>query len=296
MVAGGGVPPAIPFHEILVVMTRSARALGRALLAVVLGVVAVAPTMAQDTPYVPDEATFGRNRDNYTLNFCVDPRDPAWQVDQQIGEAIAGALLIQAQVTVIKDPSTQSDLDEMYRHLLADCDIYFGFKLLADDYPDWLTITRPYYDVGYVMVAKDPAYKQLSDIPRDRPLGPTVGTTADFRLVQYLDSLPDDQRWPRYPMGDDRMALQSLADGETAAALVWAPSLAALAKTNPAFSELHVISSAPLPDATIPVGAVLLSKNTFLRSSVDQAIQSLVADGTIEKIITTNHFAAKLPQ
>jgi polar amino acid transport system substrate-binding protein len=253
-----------------------------------------APALAQ-VPSFPGFEKYGIRPDNFTLSYCVDPRDPAWEVDKQIADAIAGALLIQPKPTVIHDPQIQNDLDELYRHLLADCDLYFGFKLIADAYPDWLAITAPYYEVGYVLAVKNPDWQKLGDIPRDQPLGPTVGTSADFRLIRYLTSIPEDQRWPRYPMGTDEEALQSVVDSKVAAAIVWAPSLAALSKTHPDFARLRIISSSPLPDETLPVGAVLLSSNQYLRTSVDQAIKSLVADGTIEKILAENHFAAKPP-
>jgi polar amino acid transport system substrate-binding protein len=254
----------------------------------------VAPASAQ-VPTFPGFEKYGIRPDNFTLSYCVDPRDPAWEVDKQIADAIAGALLIQPKPTVIHDPQIQNDLDELYRHLLADCDLYFGFKLIAEAYPDWLAITAPYYEVGYVLAVKNPDWQKLGDIPRDQPLGPTVGTSADFRLIRYLTSIPEDQRWPRYPMGTDEEALQGVVDSKVAAAIVWVPSLAALSKTHPDFAKLRIISSSPLPDEMLPVGAVLLSANQYLRTSVDQAIKSLVADGTIEKILADNHFAAKPP-
>jgi polar amino acid transport system substrate-binding protein len=257
------------------------------------------PAMAlaqEEVPYLLNSQNYGTRADSYTLSYCVDPRDPAWKVDQQIGDAIASVLLIEPKPKIIQDRQVQEDLENVYLHLRADCDLYFGFKLLADTYPGWLTITRPYYEVGYVMVTKNTAWNQLSDIPRDVPLGPTLGTSADFRLTQYLNSLPADQRWPRFPMSSDVAALQAVVDGRVGAAVVWAPSFSAAANDNPDFAGLRVISSSPLPDATIPVGAVLLNTSTFLRANVDQAIQSLVADGTIRKIIDANHFPAKLPQ
>jgi hypothetical protein len=38
------------------------------------------------------------------------------------------------------------------------------------------------------------------------------------------------------------------------------------------------------------VGAILLRKQTFLRSSVDRAIASLTADGTIAGFLKVEHF------
>jgi polar amino acid transport system substrate-binding protein len=254
--------------------------------------------LAQDepAPFVVDEDKFGHFGDDYTLRYCVDPRDPAWQVDQAIAEAIAGALLIEPAPFAVTDQSTREPIEDLYRHLIADCSIYFGFKLLPGVYPDWLTVSRPYYEVGYILAAKNPDWNKLGDIPRTEALGPTIGTAADFRLVQYLNSLPADQRWRRFPITSDEVALDEVLSGEVAAALVWGPSFNALKAANPKYAELRPIALDPLPTSDIPVGAVLLSTETFLRSSVDQAIDSLVKDGTITRIVKEHGFDAALPK
>jgi hypothetical protein len=46
----------------------------------------------------------------------------------------------------------------------------------------------------------------------------------------------------------------------------------------------------PLPVSTADVGAILLSKQAFLRSSIDQAIVSLTADGTLAGILKEENF------
>jgi polar amino acid transport system substrate-binding protein len=50
------------------------------------------------------------------------------------------------------------------------------------------------------------------------------------------------------------------------------------------------MAPSPLPVSTADVGAILLSKQSFLRSSVDQAITSLIADGTITGILKDETF------
>ena len=255
------------------------------------------PSFAQEpAPFVTEAERPGRFADDFTLRYCVDQRDPAWEIDQAIGEAIAGALLTEPVAHVVEDPLVREDLDRLYRHLLQDCSIYFGFKLLPGVYPDWLTVTRPYYEVGYVLVVKHPEWKQLADIPKDQAIGPTIGTAADFRLIQYLNSLPSGERWPRFPQSSDEIAVNAVAGGSVAAALVWGPSFSALVKANPQLASLRTIALDPLPASKVPVGAVLLSTETFLRSSVDQAIESLIADGTIAGILAERGFPATIPQ
>ena len=48
----------------------------------------------------------------------------------------------------------------------------------------------------------------------------------------------------------------------------------------------------PLPDSSQDVGAVMLTRETFLRTNLDQAITALTADGTIEGILQGFGFPA----
>jgi polar amino acid transport system substrate-binding protein len=253
-------------------------------------------TLQAQAPFVLQEDRPGRRVDDFNLRYCVDKRDPAWEVDQAIGEAIAGALLLEPVVHVVEDEAVREDLDRLYLHLLRNCSIYFGFKLLPGVYPDWLTVSRPYYEVGYVLAVKNPDWQRLGDIPPGEALGPTIGTAADFRLIQYLNSLPAAERWRRFPESSDQIALTAVLNGDVAGALVWGPSFGALTKSDPAFAELRTIALDPLPISSIPVGAVMLSTETFLRSSIDEAIASLVADGTIAAILAERGFEATIPE
>jgi polar amino acid transport system substrate-binding protein len=248
-----------------------------------------------DTPFVVDEWRFGTQETNSTLRYCIDERDPDWPVARKIAAAVAAALLLKPQEYLIGDDPRSTDmsgedLDDTYRTLIQHCDVFFGFKLVADAYPGWVTITRPYYRSTYVYVAADPAWKSLADMPTTRAIGATVGTGADMRLTQYLIATPADRRWDKYPMSSDEAALQSVMNGTTGAALVWAPALWALRKTDAETAKLPEMAPSPLPVSTADVGAILLSRQVFLRNSVDQAIASLTADGTIAGILRNENF------
>jgi polar amino acid transport system substrate-binding protein len=129
-------------------------------------------------------------------------------------------------------------------------------------------------------------------MPRTRAIGATIGTSADIRLIQYLQALPADERWTRFPMGSDELALRALLRDTVGVALVWGPSFWALRQSDPTFAKLRVISSKPLPDSAVDVGATLLARESFLRSNIDQAIASLTADGTIQSILGSEKFPA----
>jgi polar amino acid transport system substrate-binding protein len=245
------------------------------------------------TPYVQDEWKYGTRQDGVSLHYCVDERDPDLPVARKIGAAIAGALLLEGKEHTVGEDWAGEDIDQIYRVLIETCDVFLGFKLIADAYPDWLTITRGYYRSSYALVAANADWKSLADVPHTQTLGGTIGTTADIRLMQYLTALKASERWPHYPIASDEAALHGVIDGKLAAALVWAPSFWALQKTDPAFARLHIIAPRPLPPSTMEVGAVLLARETFLRANIDQAIAALSADGTIATILKGFDFPAE---
>jgi polar amino acid transport system substrate-binding protein len=255
--------------------------------------ICLAPILASaQTPYVQDEWKYGRRQDGPTLHYCVDERDPDLPVARKIGAAIAGALLLEPKEHTVGEDWSGEDIDQVYQVLLETCDVFLGFKLIADGYPEWLAITRGYYRASYVFVTARPDWKSLADVPVSQPIGGTVGTSADIRLIQYIAALRPPQRWPHYPIGSDEAALLDVSKGKLGAALVWVPSLWALQKDNPALARLRVIASSPLPQSSADVGAVLLARETFLRANVDQAITALAADGTIDRILKAFGFPA----
>jgi polar amino acid transport system substrate-binding protein len=263
----------------------------RAAAAMLAWCLAQSAALAQ-TPYVPDEWKYGKRQDGAALNYCVDERDPDLPVAKEIGRAVAQALLLQPKEHAIGQNTVGEDIDNLYRVFLETCDVFLGFKLISDAYPQWLAITRPYYRTSYVLVTADAGLKALADMPKSTAIGATIGTSGDFRLIQYLQALPAEQRWNRFPMGSDELALNALVRGTVGVALVWGPSFWALQKSVPAFAGLRPISPRPLPESAIGVGATLLANETFLRSSVDDAIASLTADGSIGAILDRNKFPA----
>jgi polar amino acid transport system substrate-binding protein len=268
-----------------------AKIFGLAIIAIALGM-SLFPAYAQDTPFVQDEWKYGRRQIGTVLQYCLDGRDADLPVARKIGQAIAEALLLEPKPHELGKNTVGEDIDNLYRVFLESCDVYLGFKLIPDAYPKWLAVTRPYYRTSYVLVTAGAPWTALADMPRDQAIGTTIGTSADIRLIQYLQALPAESRWSRFPMGSDELALRALARGTVGVALVWAPSFWALQKSDPTLANLRIISAQPLPDSAVDVGATLLSRESFLRSSIDQAIASLTADGTIGSILNGEKFPA----
>jgi len=256
------------------------------------------PVLAQaepeffDIPYAPNEWNIGRRLNESQLRYCIDRRDPDWEVADAIANAIASGLLLEPVPYIVESNFVVADITRVYALLLEHCDIHMGFKLIPEGYSNWAFLTRAYFEAEYVFVTADPGLAALSDLAPDRAIGATMGTTAHLRLVSYLTALSADQRWPTYPFGTDDLSLESLLSGAVDVALVWAPSLWAMQRADPASANLRIIDADPLPATSLGVGALLLSNETFLRSAIDEAIAALRADGTIAGILESFDYPA----
>lgn len=271
--------------------------IGLVFLHMALALALAVPVSAQEAefdevPFAPGQWNIGRRLDESQLRYCIDKRDPDWEVAGAIADAIAAALLLEPQRHVVERGFVVEDITNVYAVMLEHCDVYMGFKLIPEGYASWITLTRAYYDAQYVFVAADPALQSLADLPAGRPIGATVGTTAHIRLLSYLAALPADKRWPAFPMGTNDQALESLVSGSVDVALVWAPSLWGKQRSDPAYAGLHNVDPAPLPPTTLGVGAVVLADQKFLRSAIDEAIAALAADGTLGGILESFDFPA----
>lgn len=245
-----------------------------------------------DIPYADRQWTFGRRMDLSQLRYCIDPRESDWEVAGDVADAIAAALLLEPQRYVVESTMVMEDITMVYGLLLEHCDIHMGFKLIPGGYGEWASLTRAYYSTEYAFVTADPDLGALADLSPPRPIGATIGTSAHLRLVSYLTASAPKDRWPTYPMGTNQLALQSLLKGTVDVALVWAPVFWATQRDDPAYADLHAIDPAPLPATVLGVGALMLSDETFLRTSIDEAIAALTADGTFAAIYDAHGFPA----
>ena len=267
-------------------------------LALPMAALSPAPALAQqepeffDVPFAPGQWNIGRRLDESQLRYCVDPRDPAWEVDGAIADALAGALLLEPQRYVVESNIVIEDLTKLYEVLLKHCDVHMGFKLIPQGYPNWVTLTRAYYNAQYVFVTADPAINSVADMAPSKRIGATLGTSAHLQLVSYLTALPQEKRWPTYPYGTNEQALEALVGGAVDVALVWGPSFWSKQRSDPAYANLHVMDPKPLPATVLGVGAIALAEHKFLRNAIDEAIAALSADGTIAKILEGYDFPA----
>jgi len=267
--------------------------------ALLLSLVLAATSSAQEAefnevPFADGQWEIGRRMDESKFRYCVDSRDPEWEVAAAVADAIAAGLLLEPQRYLVDSEIVQEDITKVYARMLEHCNVHMGFKLIPEGYANWISLTRAYYEAQYIFVAENPDLRRLGDLPPGGKIGATIGTSAHIRLVSYLTAMPAEQRWPAFPYGNNDLALESLLNGAVDVALVWAPSFWAKQRQDPAYSKLHAIVSDPLPSTTLSVGAIVLSDEQFLRSAIDQAITSLSADGTLSQIYESFDFPAQV--
>ena len=245
-----------------------------------------------DVPFANNQWNIGRRMDESKLRYCIDRRNPDWELAAEIVEAVAGALLLEPQRYEVESDFIIEDITRIYAIMLEHCDIHMGFKLTPGGYDNWITLTRSYYHAEYVFITADPDLLALGNLAPTRAIGPTMGTSAHIRLVSYIKALSAEDRWPIYPMGTSELVLKSLLNGTIDVGLLWGPTFWAKQVQDPVYAELHVIDPSPLPPTILGVGALLLADKIFLRTAFDEAITALIEDGTIAGILEKFNFPA----
>jgi polar amino acid transport system substrate-binding protein len=266
------------------------RAIAGAALAAAL---AAAPALAQDNGLPPELLDNSRPMQGDTIRFCVDDYTPGAAFDKAVSQAIAGALLVKAEFAPAPSGfplDGQGYFDELQLALNQTCDVMAGIGLDPNSgdslYPDWATVTRSYAEIPFVFVVrKDSPYTALKDVPFGKRVGTTMGSAAQGELVTYVGQQAQDKRWMQLPYGDPNLMLKRLLDGTIEGMLIYEPSLLDITKNDPAAAGVKEIPLDPLQPVSAAVGDLLPSRNAYLRSQIDTAIGSLVADGTITKLI-----------
>lgn len=223
------------------------------------------------------------------IRACVDDMSAGGKLDRAIAEAIGSALFLEVEyVEALRGFPLDGDgyLAELQIQLNNDCDLFFGVSVQPNmPFPEWAVITRPYARVPFVLVTDKPDYASLADIPYGSVIGTALASLGERVFATSVAQRPKDQRWKRLPYADFGLMTTRMREGKLAAMLLWQPSLLRLAETDPTVADLRIISIDPVPVAQVEVGALLSTRNTFLRTQVDQAIGELSADGTIDRIM-----------
>jgi polar amino acid transport system substrate-binding protein len=283
-----------------VLSRRAMRAAVAALLLAVslCGIVGEALAQMEDLPPRDVYVERGRTRGD-KITLCVNPAAMMAPFESALAREIAARLLLVPAVVEVKTwhPTEPLDYrmplgyDELYIEFAERCDGFMGFTL-AQGYPSWLIITRPYLSTHTVLATMTPAYRRLADIPSDHRIGTRIFGVVDNQLILYLQSLPEKSRWPRAPYFNNKLLIDRLLDRSIDAAFVWEPALYRATNGVPESAGIRLISP-PFDLAPTDIGIALRSNDSYLMVTLGQAIDSLRSDGTIDALLVEHGLAAK---
>jgi len=230
-----------------------------------------------------------------SIRVCIDNLSVGAPFDQAVSEAIANALFLTPQIGIAPGGFPLDGMgyfDELQIAMNNSCDMLPGISIQPGaTFPAWATVTRPYAQVPFVFVVTDPTYKTLDDVPRDRKIGTALGSLGESQLLIYMVQRPKEDQWVRLPYADPALMLKRLLDGSLGGIYIWQPSLMKVTNGDPEAMGLHIIPTDPMPAVSVQVGALVSTRDSFLRSQIDDAIGALVADGTIAGIMAEHGYA-----
>ena len=255
------------------------------ILAGALSFAATTASLAQSYGVPSELLNNTRRMDGDKLQVCVDQTGKIKEFDRAVAGAIADALFLTAEFHEgFGGYPTSGDgfMDELQIAMTNTCDIMVGMTVQeSSPYPDWAVLSRPYVSLPYVLAVKDD-YASLRDIPVDRKLGTALSSMGERVFITWNQQQPEDQRYIRFPYADMELMAKRVADGSIAGMVIWQPVLAELSQAgNADVATLHAIPMTPVPDTQTRVGILMKQRDTYLRTQVDEAIDALVADGTI---------------
>jgi polar amino acid transport system substrate-binding protein len=275
------------------------RSVIRAMLAALLCVASSAAS-AQGVEVPPRDVyqDRGRGGQGNKVALCVNGDAMMASFESALARELASALLLTPTVIEIKAwrPTEPLDyrlplmLEEIYIQFAERCDGFMGFTL-AQGYPEWMTLTRPYLVTRTVIATNATNVRKLADVPVSRPLGTRILGGVDNQVIMYLQSLPEKSRWPRLAYYNNKLLIDRLLDSTVAAAFVWEPALYRATGGKPETAGLHVIPS-PFALYETEFGIAVRAHDTFLSAMLGQAIDALRADGTIDRLLAEHGLAA----
>ena len=128
-------------------------------------------------------------------------------------------------------------------------------------------------------------YKSLLDIPTSRHLGTALSSMGERVFITWNQQRPENDRYIRYPYADMNLMTTRVVDGSIAGMVIWAPAYADVKKSHPDAAKLHALPMDPVPSTVTRMGILMKVSDSFLRSQIDETIDALVADGTMQKMM-----------
>jgi polar amino acid transport system substrate-binding protein len=212
------------------------------------------------------------------LRVCADPANlpyssndvatPGFEVE--LARLIAGELGVKAQLEW--HPTYVNALKPLRE---GACELFMGLpqeKRFRDGHP-WIVVSRPYYTMGHALVTRaDAGARSVADFKGQR-VAVELASIAEVH-VAYREV-------DRGLYRTQEEAFRALVDGQAAAAVLWLPVAAWLARGHP---TLRVI---PIQDEglSFTIGAGVRKRDPGLAGAVNAAVDRLVASGEAREVL-----------
>ncbi|WP_417579796.1 hypothetical protein [Pelagibacterium sp.] len=222
------------------------------------------------------------------IRFCQYDGSPTQAFDRALAEAAAQQLLVNAEFTVLGANygiGGEYAAEDLFVSLTNDCDVMLGMGLAANMYPVEFISTRPYVGFSYVLAVADETIDGLGDIEGGNRVGAPVGSFGFAALSRYIATLPAEQRLVALPYGETDLMVTRLLDGTISGMVLYGPTLAKFENENPIAGDIFIRPLADQIGANIEIGGLLLSRNGYLRTLLDEAITVMVEDGTVAALL-----------
>lgn len=228
-----------------------------------------------------------------TITVCVNSESLLSGFEMDVARAVGQALLLNVEIVEFRGVRAPPVLDytlgvnqsELFVLLNNDCHALAGFLLSETREVPWLTVSRPYAALSFAFATRLPNVRSLTDLPPGASVGTRIGSSADIAFAQYLESLPVERRLRRVPYPNNRLLLDRLESGEVDAILIWEPALHFGLAGGPTDNGLTVLDPGPVRLPEQRFGFALLSRESFLRSALDEALNLLIAEGVIDGLL-----------
>jgi len=252
---------------------------------------------AQLSEVPPEEIDNSVRLSGDTLRVCFDRTSVIRAFDEDVANAIGEALFLKVEVQEGFGGFPLNGaglLTEVTLAMTNSCDLFMGVSVSPNaPVSEAFALTRPYATLPFVMVVANKEWQKLGDIPKTQRIGTAMASMGEMNYITWARQLPKEQTWVRLPYADFDLMTTRVLDGTISGMILWQPALTRLQKTREDAKDLRVVANDPIPPSETHVGAVVTTRNSFLRSEVDKAIDALVADGTITSIIEKHGYQGR---
>ncbi len=254
--------------------------------------VTLRPPFTGSIPRQSAPNTWLRVRQRGELVISADPanlpyssaRDDRPGIDVEVGRALADRLHAKLRIDWL-DIQRETAVGRLIEH---QCDLVLGEAIATNAVVDdeelagKVLYSRPYYGTGYLLVQRKngPHVQSLSELKgaKSQRLAAEAGSIADYNLRQrgYLRRLYRNQL----------AVLKALSDGDIDHAYLWANAGWTL-HVSPDLNAELVPNYVPEDHWNIAVA--MSRRDDELKQHEDTALDSLIADGTIRRVLGRYH-------